>query len=241
MINIVVPMAGSSFFFDEKKDGFIKPFVEICGKTMLELFIENYAFVENKRFIFILKEEDVRSFHLDEAISVLTHHKASILTTKNETAGMLCSALLAVELIENDDPLLVVNSDQIFKFDLNAKLAEFENYDAGVLSFESIHPRFAYVKCDERNLVLEAFEKRPMSKNAVAGFYYFKKGRFFVEAAKRTIRKDMSLNGKFFIAPLLNELILQNKKILNNKIDKNAYHTFYSKEKINEYERIKNA
>ncbi|EAH9136961.1 glycosyl transferase family 2, partial [Campylobacter upsaliensis] len=26
-----------------------------------------------------------------------------------------------------------------------------------------------------------------------------------------------------------------------NKIDKNAYHTFYSKEKINEYERIKNA
>lgn len=154
---------------------------------------------------------------------------------------MLCSALLAVELIENDDPLLVVNSDQIFEFDLNAKLAEFENYDAGVLSFESIHPRFAYVKCDERNLVLEAFEKRPMSKNAVAGFYYFKKGRFFVEAAKRTIRKDMSLNGKFFIAPLLNELILQNKKILNNKIDKNAYHTFYSKEKINEYERIKNA
>ncbi len=97
------------------------------------------------------------------------------------------------------------------------------------------------MKCDERNLVLEAFEKRPMSKNAVAGFYYFKKGRFFVEAAKRTIRKDMSLNGKFFIAPLLNELILQNKKILNNKIDKNAYHTFYSKEKINEYERIKNA
>ncbi|MEB2791998.1 hypothetical protein [Campylobacter upsaliensis] len=82
MINIVVPMAGSSFFFDEKKDGFIKPFVEICGKTMLELFIENYAFVEDKRFIFILKEEDVRSFHLDEAISVLTHHKASILTTK---------------------------------------------------------------------------------------------------------------------------------------------------------------
>ncbi|MEB2791999.1 sugar phosphate nucleotidyltransferase [Campylobacter upsaliensis] len=97
---------------------------------------------------------------------------------------MLCSALLAVELIENDEPLLVVNSDQIFEFDLNAKLAEFENYDAGVLSFESIHPRFAYVKCDERNLVLEAFEKRPMSKNAVAGFYYLKRGDFLSRQRK---------------------------------------------------------
>ncbi|MBS4240959.1 glycosyl transferase family 2 [Campylobacter vulpis] len=241
MINIVVPMAGSSFFFDEKKDGFIKPFIEICGKTMLELFIENYAFVKDKRFIFILKEEDVRSFHLDEAIGVLTDHKAEILLIKNETAGMLCSALFAIEKIGENEPLLVVNSDQIFEFDINATLKEFKDYDAGVLSFESIHPRFAYVKCDEENLVLEAFEKRPMSKNAVAGFYYFKQGSFFIEAAKNTIRKDMSLNGKFFIAPLLNELILQNKKILNVKIDKNAYHTFYSKEKISEYERVKNA
>ncbi|EAL7528201.1 glycosyl transferase family 2, partial [Campylobacter jejuni] len=113
--------------------------------------------------------------------------------------------------------------------------------DAGVLSFESVHPRWAYVKCDENNFVLEAFEKKPVSKNAIAGFYYFNKADFFVKSAFDMIKKDVNYEGKYFIASTLNELILQDKKIINISIDKDRYFTFYSHAKINEYERIKNA
>lgn len=62
MLNIVAPIAGKSYFFDNEKDGFPKPFIEICGKTMLEHFVKNYENVKNKRFIFILKEEDVKRY-----------------------------------------------------------------------------------------------------------------------------------------------------------------------------------
>ena len=55
------------------------------------------------------------------------------------------------------------------------------------------------------------------------------------------IEKDVHLNGQFFIAPTLNELILMDKNIGIYKVDKEFYHTFYSMEKIREYERIKNA
>lgn len=68
MLNIVAPIAGKSYFFDNEKDGFPKPFIEICGKTMLEHFVKNYENVKNKRFIFILKEEDVKRYHLDDVI-----------------------------------------------------------------------------------------------------------------------------------------------------------------------------
>ncbi|EAH5735653.1 glycosyltransferase family 2 protein [Campylobacter jejuni] len=242
MLNIVAPIAGKSYFFDNEKDGFPKPFIEICGKTMLEHFVKNYENVKNKRFIFILKEEeDVKRYHLDDAINVLTNNQSKIIILKNETQGMVCSVLMAIDEINLNDSLLIVNMDQIFEYDLNEVISELSLNDAGVLSFESVHPRWAYVKCDENNFVLEAFEKKPVSKNAIAGFYYFNKADFFVKSAFDMIKKDVNYEGKYFIASTLNELILQDKKIINISIDKNRYFTFYSHAKINEYERIKNA
>ncbi|EDP6004855.1 NTP transferase domain-containing protein [Campylobacter jejuni] len=241
MLNIVVPIAGKSYFFDNEKDGFPKPFIEICGKTMLEHFVKNYENIKNKRFIFILKEEDVKRYHLDDAINVLTSNQSKIIILKNETQGMVCSVLMAIDEINLNDSLLIVNMDQIFECDLNEVISDLSLNDAGVLSFESVHPRWAYVKCDENNFVLEAFEKKPVSKNAIAGFYYFNKAEFFITSAFDMIKKDVNYEGKYFIASILNELILQDKKIINISIDKNRYFTFYSYVKINEYERIKNA
>ncbi|MDV6018989.1 glycosyltransferase family 2 protein [Campylobacter jejuni] len=240
MLNIVVPIAGKSYFFDNEKDGFPKPFIEICGKTMLEHFIRNYENVKNKRFVFILKEEDVKCYHLDDAINVLTNNQSKIIILKHETQGMVCSVLMAIDEINLNDSLLIVNMDQIFEYDLNEVISDLSFNDAGVLSFESVHPRWAYVKCDENDFVLEAFEKKPVSKNAIAGFYYFNKAEFFVKSAFDMIKKDVNYEGKYFIASTLNELILQDKKIINISIDKNRYFTFYSHAKINEYERIKN-
>ncbi|AXL34337.1 glycosyltransferase family 2 protein [Campylobacter jejuni] len=240
MLNIVVPIAGKSYFFDNEKDGFPKPFIEICGKTMLEHFIRNYENVKNKRFVFILKEEDVKRYHLDDAINVLTNNQSKIIILKHETQGMVCSVLMAIDEINLNDSLLIVNMDQIFEYDLNEVISKLSLNDAGILSFESVHPRWAYVKFDENNFVLEAFEKKPVSKNAIAGFYYFNKAEFFVKSSFDMIKKDVNYEGKYFIASTLNELILQDKKIINISIDKNRYFTFYSHVKINEYERIKN-
>ncbi|TKX28191.1 glycosyl transferase family 2 [Campylobacter sp. MIT 12-5580] len=241
MLNIMVPIAGKSYFFDDAKDGFPKPFIEICGKTMLEHFIKNYENIENKCFIFILKEEDVKRYHLDDAINVLTNNQSKIVILKKETSGMVCSALMTIDQIDLNEPLLIVNMDQIFEYDLSEFISKLSLNDAGVLSFESVHPRWAYVKCNEANFVLEAFEKRPVSKNAIAGFYYFNKAKYFINSAFSMIKKDVNYDGKYFIAPVLNELILENKKVINISIDKNRYFTFYSHTKINEYERIKNA
>lgn len=241
MINIVVPIAAKSYFFDEKNYGFPKPFIEICGKTMLELCVCNFSSIESKQFIFIVRENDVNRFGLSDAINVLTNNNAKIIAIKGETSGMACSVMLACEFIDNDTPLLIVNMDQVFELNLNDELKKFESFDAGVLSFESIHPRFAYVKTDKNNLVLEAYEKKPISKNAIAGFFYFKKGSDFMRAAKNMIKKDVNYENKYFVAPTLNQLILENKKILNSTIPKNKYWTFYSHAKIDEYERSKNA
>lgn len=235
-MNIVVPIASKSAFF---KDGlFPKILTEICGKTMLEHFVANLVCFKEANFIFILQKQEVQRYFLDESIKLLLP-KSEIIVLEKESLGMACSALFSIDFIDNDEELIICNSDQIFECDLSKIVTKLKEFDAGVISFESFHPRYAFAK-DEEGLIVEVAEKKPISKNAIAGFYYFKKGSDFIKACEKMIEKDSNYEGHYYIAPCLNELILQNKQIYNYKIAKNEYFTFYSPEKIKEFERLHN-
>jgi dTDP-glucose pyrophosphorylase len=237
MINILIPMAGKSLYFSENDYHFPKPLIEIGQKTMIEHVIQNLSTAgKDIQFIFVLSSADCRKFHLDSTLNIITEHKCRILRLDNETKGSACSALMAISYIGNDCPLIIANSDQLFDDSMQDLIARLQEVDAGVVTFETVHPRWSYVRVDEQGFVVETAEKRPISREAIAGLYYFRRGKDFVEAAMRSIQKDSSVNGNFYIAPTINELILQGKKIRVAKIDAQRYHTFYTPQKIKEYE-----
>lgn len=235
MINILIPAMGDSLFF--KDNYFPKPIIEIAGKTMLEKVIDNYNRLEQKNYIFIFNRKDCNEFHLDDSARILTQPNTDILILENMTEGALCSCLMAIEIINNEEPLIIVNCDQIIDIDYLEVIKNFEknNIEVGIITFESVHPRWSYIKIEEDEVV-EVAEKRPLSKQAIAGFYYFKKGKDFIEAAKKVILKDEKYNEKFYISSTINQAILFGKKVGYYNIDKEKYHSFYSPQKIKEYE-----
>jgi dTDP-glucose pyrophosphorylase len=236
MLNILIPLGASSQFFEGTP--YPKPLVEIDGKPMIQHVIENLSSIsEEKRFIFILREEDCSRYHLDTTIRLLAGEDVIIIKLQRETKGAACSALLAVNFIGNDQPLIIANGDQLFDINIDESLKRFQEdkVDAGCLCFESVHPRWSYIRLEDDHIV-EAAEKRPLSKMAIAGFYYFAKGLYFIEASKKMIRKDANVNGQFFIAPVLNELVLDNHRMNAYMIASENYHSFYSPQKIEEYE-----
>jgi len=238
MINILLPLVGKSTFFDSPQYRFPKPLIEITGKPMIQLAVDNLGTIDDeKHFIFVIAKGDCVKYHLDDVLQLLSDSHAEIIKLDGQTRGAACSALMAIDHVNNDIPLIISNADQIFDEDLNKVIRHFrkENADAGVICFESVHPRWSYVRLDEKGLVIETAEKRPLSKHAIAGFYYFKKGKDFVEAAMRSIYKDARVDDKFYTAPVLNELVLDNKKVLIFQVDNAKYHTFYSPQKIAEY------
>jgi len=240
MINILIPLAGSNQFFSEAEYPYPKPLVEIHGKTMIEHVIDNFASIKKeKQFIFIVNSDDCKKYHLDNVLNLLTDHACKIVKIDNETKGAACSAMMAIEYINNDTPLIIANADQIIDEDLGEIVTSFDKVDAGVISFESVHPRWSYARLDEDGFIVEMAEKRPLSKHAIAGFYYYKKGQDFIESAMNMIKKDASVNDLYFIAPTLNEMVLQHKKLIVKSIDNSHYHTFYTPQKIHEYERTK--
>ncbi len=238
MINVLLPSMGNSTFF---KDSFFpKPLYEIDGKTMIELVVEDYTDLEDCVFTFVFSEEDCLKFHLDDSARLLAPG-SNIIRLTNQTAGALCTCLMAVEYINNEYPLIIANSDQIIKTNYHRVLDIFEqdNFDAGVITFPSIHPRWSYAR-KKGNAVVEVAEKRPLSRDAIAGFYYYRCGSYFIEAAKAAILKQNSLEGQYYISASMNEIILSGKRVGYFDVRKEDYKSFYSPAKIQEYEGAKN-
>lgn len=238
MLNILIPLASVSQFFENSVYVYPKPLIEILGKPMIQHVVENLLQISTqKRFIFVVRDEDCARYHLDSTLRLLVKDRIEILRIQRETGGAACSALLATEFIANEQPLVICNGDQMFDLDLNRPLEEIrvDKVDAACLTFRSVHPRWSYIRLEDGQIV-EAAEKHPLSSNAIAGFYYFSKGSDFVDAAKRMILKNAQVNGVFYIAPVFNELVLAGKRMRSYDIDGAKYHTFYSPQKIQEYE-----
>jgi len=238
-INILIPLAGTNPLFPINDFPFSKPLVEIDGKPIIQLAIENLQTIDRDiHFIFLVKVEDCKKYFLDHVLRILTDNKSTIVKIDNNTKGAACSALLAIDEIDNDIPLIISNGDQIFNEDLNKIIDYLSTFDAGVVCTTSVHPRWSFIRT-EGDEVIETAEKRPISKDAIAGIFFYKKGSYFVNSAMEIIKKDANYNDMYYISSTINELILENKRVGFYKIPKEKYECFYSPEKIKEYENRK--
>ena len=234
-MNIIIPIAGADKTSGETE--YIKSLQEIERKTVLQYVFESLQSVVAEHYIVVLRKADADRYHLDN-IARLLRSGTEILIAENETMGAACTCMLAVDKIEMDEPLLITGSDQILLEPPEHILADFQrrNLDGGVAIFDDVHPRWSYVKLDMNDHVIEAAEKRPISRNAVAGFYYYKKARFFFEAAMEMIRKNASVNEQFFICPAFNEMILKQQTIGVYRILKEQYYNFSHTSGMKAYE-----
>lgn len=240
MLNIVIPMAGLSSLANELEYPYPSPLVEIHGQPLIQHVIENLrALSPEAKFTVVLRDEDCRRFHLDSTIQLLTEHQANIVRLKQNTAGALCSILLAVEHIASSAPLVIANADQIFEpeafISFNGCLIE-NKPDAACLIFDSVHPRWSYVQIED-DRVVQAAEKNPISRHAVAGFYYFQSGQQFSEYAMRAILNARHTDEKYYTSAVLNEYVLSGKSILPVSISAEHYHSLFTAQRVHDYER----
>ena len=239
MLKIIVPLAGSSELFINAGYSYPKPLIEIKGIPMIQHVTENIETIPGQsQFIFIIMEDETVKYHLDNTLRLLSP-ECEIVILKKGTRGGLCSVLMAIEKIDDDDQLIIVNGDQIIEEDFNDiyKFWINNNADAGIVTFKSVHPRWSYARI-ENEVVIQTAEKNPISTNAIAGYYYFANASLFFDCAFQVIKNDEQLNGSYYISPVLNEYVLRNKKVITYPIKPEQYHSFYSPQMINKFEKI---
>ena len=230
-------MAGKGSRFQEAGYAFPKPLIDIHGKTMIEIVIKNLTPKTDHKFIFICQKEHYEKYDLHNIFKNTTKNNFEVIQINGITEGAACTVLCAKKYINDENPLLIANSDQYIEADINSFIDKSSNQgvDGNIMTFESSHPKWSYVRLNSDKLVLETAEKKVISNEATVGIYYFKEGKDFVEGAENMIKKNIKSNNEFYVCPVYNELILKHKKITTDKIQVSKIHGLGTPEDLNKF------
>ena len=218
-MNVLIPMAGAGSRFSSAGYTFPKPLIEVNGKPMIQVVIENLNIDAN--YTFVVRKEHYEKYSLQYLLTLIAPG-CNIVQVDGLTEGSACTTLLAKEYIDNEHPLLLANSDQFMEWNSNECLYAFnaDGIDAGILTFKATHPKWSYAKVGPDGFVSEVAEKKPISNDATVGVYFWKKGSDYVKYAEQMIEKDIRTNNEFYICPAFNEAILDNKKVRVKEIER---------------------
>jgi len=210
-ITIVIPMAGNGSRFTRAGYTDPKPLIPVHGKPMISWVVDNLA-VPCARFVFVIRADYPESCK-DYLRSIAPG--CFILVVDKVTEGAACTVLLAKDLINDDTPLLIANSDQFIEFDAGQFVQSFLNSgaDGKISTFNGDrNPKWSYAAVKD-GYVTEVREKDPFSDHATTGVYMWRRGSDFVRFAEQMIAKNIRVNNEFYTVPVYNEAIADGLKI----------------------------
>lgn len=213
MLNIVVPMAGRGSRFANAGYVLPKPLIDIYGHPMIEYVVRNISPLQEHRFIFICQQEHLEKYGLEQELERMAPGCA-VVAVDHITEGAACTVLLAEQYIDNDNPMMIANSDQYVDTDINEYLMTMGDYDGLIMTMPSNHPKWSYISYDKNGFVTLVREKEVISDQATVGIYNYRHGRDFVKYAKQMIEKNIRVNGEFYVAPVYNEMIAAGMKLV---------------------------
>lgn len=204
-VTVVIPMAGKGQRF--KDAGFFvpKPLIPIGNKPMIERVVDNFRPNFDNHFILVTRNDVAPK--IDGKLYPLNH----------DTEGTVATILEIEHMIGRDDPLMIVNCDQLIP---NFEPDDFmsKSADCSVVVTKNDSPKHSYVKT-ENGLVTEVAEKQVISDKAIAGVYFYRKAKYFIDNAKKMIEKNLRVNNEFYVSPVFNEIIADGLTVNTYEID----------------------
>ena len=218
-MNVLIPMAGAGSRFEKAGYTFPKPLIEVNGKPMIQVVTENLNI--EARHVYVVQKAHYEKYNLRHLLNLISPG-CEIVQVEGVTEGAACTTLLAKEFINNDDPLLIANSDQYVEWESNEFMYSMtaDEIDAGILTFTATHPKWSFARLGPEGFVTEVAEKKPISNIATVGVYYWKKGSDYVRCAEKMIEKNDRINNEFYVCPVFNHAIESGLKVKTYHIEK---------------------
>lgn len=223
MVNVLCLAGGRGKRFRDAGFTFSKPLIEVFDngeiKPMIQMVVENIAI--KGRYIFLVLKEDCDKFSLKYILRLICKDNPCEIIEIEEfvTDGPAQAVIsLAKNYINNDEEIVVINSDQWVDWvpDHFLKFLREKRAEGGIATFHSCHSRWSFAKVEETSgIITEVAEKQPISNVATCGIYYFSKGSLFIKAIEDMIAANDRTKGEFYICPCFNYLIKDGGKVYN--------------------------
>ncbi len=207
---VLIPMAGEGKRFKDAGYALPKPFVDVAGKPMIERVVESLGMPEAQH-VFLARSEQ-RELYTHSALTGQLGKGPRALEVTSLTEGAACTTLLAEDLIDPDDRLVIANSDQLLEWDADRFLQRMSlaAADGGIATFRdpTRNPKWSYVETSitDESRVTRVVEKRAVSDRATCGVYFWNRARDYFESVRNMMDAGDRTNGEFYVAPSFNHL-----------------------------------
>ena len=91
-LNVLIPMAGEGSRFTTAGYTFPKPLIDVKGKPMIQVVVENLNMDAN--FIFVVRKEHREKYNLDSLLKLIAPG-CKIVETDGLTEGAACTAFIS--------------------------------------------------------------------------------------------------------------------------------------------------
>lgn len=214
MINIVIPMAGAGSRFKVAGYRLPKPFIDVNGKMMIERVLDCVQISDATYTLIIQKQFKVDYIEKLEHIS--KNYCVNFITVEGLTQGACCTALASHPIINNERPVIFVDSDNFFSNQIFKKFIEDSKkrkLDGSLLTFNTNEECFSFAQTNSLGYVVKTAEKEAISNHAIAGVYLFSKGSNFVSCAIETIIYGDKSKNEYYMSNVYNWAIKHCLKI----------------------------
>lgn len=209
---------------------------EFNGKPLIQWIVEDIIPLKQEKIVVVVNQEDIDRFHIDRTLNLI-EPMIKVVGVANDLGGAACSALIGLQFLNQEGEVIIINGNEKLTEDHALLMKQiYERKTAvSVVSFDSIHPRYSYAKVDFMQNVIEVSEKDPISRNALVGFFWFSKASIIDRAIKMMILKGAAVNDIYYLAPAINEIVLEGLEVSMIKVDNSKYHPMKSQWQLSEY------
>ncbi len=210
-MKIIIPMAGNGNRFVERGYKDPKPFIDVNGKPMIRQVIDHLN-LSSYEHIFLCRTSHLENYNLN---LIFPDIQFRIVSVDNLTEGAAITVAMARDIIDEDEDILIVNSDQLLHYNVN-DIDEVRKSDVSgcIWCFKGSGANWSYARLNEHGNVVEVAEKRQISEYATGGMYYWRSMRLFLESKDRMIDANDRTNNEFYIAPTYNYIGEKNRIII---------------------------
>ena len=217
MIQLVVPLAGKGSRFLESRFSQPKPLIPIHGWPMIQHVLTNLVSDQVSKVVLVSRREFALDTIIPSTMPSFPGTTFNVINLDDYTEGPAETAILAMPLLDPDQPLVIANSDQY----INTDLTEFysavlsSKCSGVVMTMEDSDPKWSYVELDSAGMVTRVVEKQVVSSFATTGVYGFRSASSFAMAYDRMRKANDRTNGEFYVGPSYNFLDPQGPPVLN--------------------------
>ena len=202
--------------FPQATESFNKLFTEMikksCAQSFLNKSFDSYRMNKVSKVVLVVLQNKMVEDYLNEYLynSVLIKDFEMIVLNK-ETSGSICTSLMSISSLKNQeviisalDQIIIGNQLDFYQIVVN------KNADIIAPTFNSDNPSLCFTLKDDKNKVIQLFEKKVVSNDAILGIYMIKNFSIFYKNCYELLLKYKGFQERvFYTSDVINNYIGQ--------------------------------